>query len=830
MEEILESGNRSSFKKYLSEKLRTIFDENRTIITSTPFLSKKLVHLFRMEKINSGEKVWISPEVYSLNFFVEKKFQEIPSDYRIMNVENAILLFYKVFQENHFNYFSMEYISEFLKLFNFIDRMAIQLKNNEEDEIFNERVSILDKFNSLRKESKLLAYSEIIDNVVSLVHQSRLKLPKKIVVFDSFEFSPIEQKFIEFLKGKCEVESVSFENGDTQDLELFLYEKPEEEVQSVINQVLKEWKDGKRSIAISYFEDDYKKLVDESLREFEPREGDKILYNLDDDLFLAKTSVYQSVFRLLNLSSGILPYNIIFLLENPFFKKKIDIETVKEKIVRSNEPIEMVKSYFNCSLSFFLNRAKIKVGEIVGNVKQFLKNYQFDGVNIEALSIVDDYLKFFEVEIGDEEIYIKDFSYLFEKILSFSKIKGNIFENIGIDVIPYKLLPFTNYEKVFLLGCHQGVLPSSIENYSLLSGKEKEGLEFFKIEKNIERERKFFESVVKSNEIQFSRSKANENLEPYLSSPFINGKETEKIFSRFDKNLNQNFHSLESNKIVEGYKSERVVRKNTFNVNFSFPQRMSVTGELTSINKCPFQFFIKYILKVEEVDEYTLLFNRKDLGSFLHQIIEKWTQKTKDYETIGDNEKSELKRIMDDVINGYDSSQFEKECLNKVLSGREGKKGILDNFIDFERKRIEEGFIVVEIEAKKAVNLEGIEVTGKMDRVEENGEILRIIDFKSGKSATEWDKYQVKIYIKMEKGIESDKKVEGGLCHILDRFKFNNITIAGEDFQRVEANIEELRNKIVKVDPFKDACKYCSYSNMCHFKEFEREEDGEQST
>jgi len=50
--------------------------------------------------------------------------------------------------------------------------------------------------------------------------------------------------------------------------------------------------------------------------------------------------------------------------------------------------------------------------------------------------------------------------------------------------------------------------------------------------------------------------------------------------------------------------------------------------------------FVKYILKVEEVDEYTLLFNRKDFGNFLHQIIEKWTQKTKDYETIGDNEKA----------------------------------------------------------------------------------------------------------------------------------------------------------------------------------------------
>ncbi len=830
VEEILESASRGSFKNSLNEILMKIFDEKSLFITPTPFLSKKLVHLFRMNKIKKGDAVWRSPEIYSLNFFVEKKFQESPSNYRIMNVENAILLFYKVFKENQFDHFSKEYISEFLKLFNFIDKMAIQLKNDEEDELFNERESILYKFNSIRRENKFLSYSEIIDEVISLVNQNRLNLKEKIVVFDSYEFSPVEQKFIEFFKSKCEVETVFLEDGDAKILDLFLYEKPQEEVESVVNEVLKEWEGGKRSIAIAYFEDDYKNLVEESFREFESRKGDKILYNLDDDLFVTKTSAYQLVLRVLSISSGILPYNITFLLENPFFNKKIDVEALKKKIALSNDPIGEVKSYFNCDFSFFLKKEKIKVKEITGNIEQFLQNYQFNGVNEEALSIIDDYLKFFEVEFGDEEIEIKDFSYLFEKIISFSKIKGNFFENIGIDIIPYKLLPFANYEKVFLVGCHQGVLPSSIENYSLLSGKEKETLEFFKIEKNFEKEKRFFESIVKSNEIQFSRSKKNDKLEPYLSSPFIKGNEIEKTFSRFDKNLNQNFHSLESNKIVEGCKSERVVRKNTFNLNFPFPEKMSVTGEITSIYKCPFQFFVKYILKVEEVDEYTLLFNRKDFGNFLHQIIEKWTQKTKDYETIGDNEKSELKRIVDDVINGYNGSQFEKECLYIVLFGREGKRGILDNFIEFERKRIEGGFKVVEIEAKKSVNFEGIEVTGKMDRIEENGEILRIIDFKSAKSTTEWDRFQVKSYIKIEEGTEGDKKVEGALCHILDRFKFDNITLAGEDFHRVRANIEELREKNVKVDPFKDACKYCTYSNMCHFKEFEREEDGEQST
>jgi len=158
---------------------------------------------------------------------------------------------------------------------------------------------------------------------------------------------------------------------------------------------------------------------------------------------------------------------------------------------------------------------------------------------------------------------------------------------------------------------------------------------------------------------------------------------------------------------------------------------------------------------------------------------------------------------VDDVINGYNGSQFEKECLYIVLFGREGKRGILDNFIEFERKRIEEGFKVVEIEAKKSVNFEGIEVTGKMDRIEENGEILRIIDLKSAKSTTEWDRFQVKSYIKIEEGTEGDKKVEGALCHILNRFKFDNITLAGEDFYRVRANIEELREKMSKWIPLK---------------------------
>jgi hypothetical protein len=100
---------------------------------------------------------------------------------------NFVIL--QVFKENQFDHFSKEYISEFLKLFNFIDKMAIQLKNDEEDELFNERESILYKFNSIRRETKFLSYSQIIDEVISLVNQNRLNLKEKIVVFDSYEFS-----------------------------------------------------------------------------------------------------------------------------------------------------------------------------------------------------------------------------------------------------------------------------------------------------------------------------------------------------------------------------------------------------------------------------------------------------------------------------------------------------------------------------------------------------------------------------------------------------------------------------------------------------------------
>jgi len=100
-----------------------------------------------------------------------------------------------------------------------------------------------------------------------------------------------------------------------------------------------------------------------------------------------------------------------------------------------------------------------------------------------------------------------------------------------------------------------------------------------------------FESIVKSNEIQFSRSKKNEQVGvPISPLPLLREMRLKKHFQRFDKNLNQNFHSLESNKIVEGCKSERVVREETFDVNFLLPEKMSVTGEITSIYKCPFQF------------------------------------------------------------------------------------------------------------------------------------------------------------------------------------------------------------------------------------------------
>ena len=175
--------------------------------------------------------------------------------------------------------------------------------------------------------------------------------------------------------------------------------------------------------------------------------------------------------------------------------------------------------------------------------------------------------------------------------------------------------------------------------------------------------------------------------------------------------------------------------------------RGSVT-RFEKFNKCPFQYFATYGLRLEERREYKL--KPLDVGNILHSIMRQFGEDLQ-AENLrwGDVGKEEISRRVEKILD-----ELTPKLLNKILLSsktlehqRDRIKNVaiaslqrlteLDRHSKFHPEIFEATFNSL---SKKALvyNIDGVEMelTGKIDRVDfsEDGQYFLIIDYKTGKA------------------------------------------------------------------------------------------------
>ncbi len=164
---------------------------------------------------------------------------------------------------------------------------------------------------------------------------------------------------------------------------------------------------------------------------------------------------------------------------------------------------------------------------------------------------------------------------------------------------------------------------------------------------------------------------------------------------------------------------------------------------------CPFSFYLKYGLKAREREIYKL--GTPDIGSFLHEIIEKFSKKVLDENIdLRSLEREECNKIVssivDEVLANFRHNLFNSTGKLKRLSSKlkqlvmktiwlitlhikAGEFNIYGSEVEFGKDK-EYPAIEIELADGKKLSL-----TGKVDRVDvaktEEGKYIRIIDYKS---------------------------------------------------------------------------------------------------
>lgn len=247
-------------------------------------------------------------------------------------------------------------------------------------------------------------------------------------------------------------------------------------------------------------------------------------------------------------------------------------------------------------------------------------------------------------------------------------------------------------------------------------------------------------------------------------------------------------------------------------------------SQLKVFQTCPWQYRYAFIMKIPVQGRFTFSF-----GKTLHHALEKFFQLRQEggakeqAALFTDGDTKQWEPDLSTLLDLYEESWIDDWYANPKQKAEYKEKGksILTEFYNLHKDHWPE---TVATEQGFTLKIDKYTLRGSIDRVDQGGSGLRLIDYKTGsvpKTDRSIDKDQLTLYqIAAEEVLE--KEVEDLTYYYLNE----QVT---KSFQATEKQKEKLKEKVVKVlneltsssfesKPSKQVCSNCDYKDICQYR------------
>jgi len=502
----------------------------------------------------------------------------------------------------------------------------------------------------------------------------------------------------------------------------------------------------------------------------------EINYYLDTDLLLNKSIFYKflcSVFKY-NLEN----YNLchlIDLISSPFFKmEKEKKNKIIDKLISINykgkidkyNPSEDLQEEFNILINFvkyFTFNLNDSVEQCLNIIKKGVVDFGFDETIMQLCEQVrvqerilltksqeKIYLLFDEIIKFNSNININEFFDIFLNSASVVKIK-----NVPLSLDCVKIVDANNtmeiFNNLYLVNCTSDNAPSFKYDCGVVLDAEIQQLNFKnKLSPTISHINKlaklrlFNLSQLFEDELFITYSQKQSDLIKELISKIsiqtsAGNLEIEPIsvaalgrYSVLSKN-NYIEYLCKNDKNNENINKNIIKNKNFYNISKNYLKIYENLNEISASQlenyfKCPFYQFLNNVLRINERNLPDIL--SFDIGNILHEVMFKYYKLNKQVKDIYDFCKNEIFNYVnkDDRLKLNLNSPILTALIDeavRIISAVD----YIDNNSTFIPTAFE-----FEFKNEKALKLKNINIRGKVDRVDISNDLLRIIDYKSGRA------------------------------------------------------------------------------------------------
>jgi ATP-dependent helicase/nuclease subunit B len=157
----------------------------------------------------------------------------------------------------------------------------------------------------------------------------------------------------------------------------------------------------------------------------------------------------------------------------------------------------------------------------------------------------------------------------------------------------------------------------------------------------------------------------------------------------------------------------------------SVPVSVSISG-YNSLVACPYQFYARHILKLNELDEVQESIEKSDYGERVHEVLQRFHER---YPQVSGQDTAKMEATLRDISEQVFADLLAHDFAARAWLARWYKS--LPAYLGWQQEGEAEGWRYAEAETKFDWPLEGVNLRGRIDRLDVRGEEKRVLDYKT---------------------------------------------------------------------------------------------------
>ena len=205
-------------------------------------------------------------------------------------------------------------------------------------------------------------------------------------------------------------------------------------------------------------------------------------------------------------------------------------------------------------------------------------------------------------------------------------------------------------------------------------------------------------------------------------------------------------------------------------------EALPVTG-LKVYAACPYRFYLRYLAKLERIDDASRELDALSFGNVLHEVLEQFGQS----ELAASLDGGAIEQYLTTQLDLAMRQRFGGQPATAVRAQHEQARQRLAQFASWQAHQAREGWRIQRTMIEEGITLplgEGVIVSGRIDRVDRLGDtdVWRVLDYKTGETPADpqkdhlvkrdgvptWVNFQLPLYITMLRDVGGCGQVQAG--------------------------------------------------------------------